>query len=182
MIVSFAHTAHAHLFLFCSSPSFPFPHSINPVAYQQLLSQQRGLSAFGHTPPLIQPSPTFSSRHPLSLSALPTPAASDMDTKVTRRLLLLLKQTVEAPHTSWALMSPHVDQKQVSLLSRSGKQKHTAVPNHTLTLSAPWVEVSAAGGGFAKRCVHMSHALTVAYCRCLCLDTDFFSCSPSLFL
>lgn len=83
-IVPFAHTAHAHLFLLCSSPSFPFPHSINPVAYQQLLSQQRGLSAFGHTPPLIQPSPTFSSRHPLSLSALPTPTASDMDAKVTR--------------------------------------------------------------------------------------------------
>lgn len=58
-------------FLFIS-PSFSFPPHINPVAYQQLLSQQRGLSAFGHTPPLIQPSPSsFSARqHPLSASAM----------------------------------------------------------------------------------------------------------------
>lgn len=58
------------VFLFppLDSPSFSFPHHINPVAYQQLLSQQRGLNAFGHTPPLIQPSPSsFSARqHPLS--------------------------------------------------------------------------------------------------------------------
>ncbi|XP_048028718.1 zinc finger protein GLI2b [Megalobrama amblycephala] len=80
---SAASSSYGHLSVGGISPSFPFPHSINPVAYQQLLSQQRGLSAFGHTPPLIQPSPTFSSRHPLSLSALPTPAASDMDTKNT---------------------------------------------------------------------------------------------------
>lgn len=59
------------LFLFIS-PSFSFPPHINPVAYQQLLSQQRGLSAFGHTPPLIQPSPSsFSARqHPLSATAM----------------------------------------------------------------------------------------------------------------
>lgn len=63
------------MFLICFlfiSPSFSFPPHINPVAYQQLLSQQRGLSAFGHTPPLIQPSPSsFSTRqHPLSASAM----------------------------------------------------------------------------------------------------------------
>lgn len=54
------------------SPSFSFPPHINPVAYQQLLSQQRGLSAFGHTPPLIQPSASsFSARqHPLSATAM----------------------------------------------------------------------------------------------------------------
>ncbi|ROL43754.1 Zinc finger protein GLI2 [Anabarilius grahami] len=80
---SAASSSYGHLSVGGISPSFPFPHSINPVAYQQLLSQQRGLSAFGHTPPLIQPSPTFSSRHPLSLSALHTPTASDMDTKNT---------------------------------------------------------------------------------------------------
>uniref|UniRef100_A0A8C2Z4D4 GLI family zinc finger 2 n=1 Tax=Cyclopterus lumpus TaxID=8103 RepID=A0A8C2Z4D4_CYCLU len=47
-------------FTHSSLPSFPFPHPINPMAYQQLLSQQRGLSAFGHAPPLIQAPPTFS--------------------------------------------------------------------------------------------------------------------------
>lgn len=59
-------------FFFSLSPSFSFPHPINPVAYQQLLSQQRGLNAFGHTPPLIQPSPSsFSARqHPLTTSPM----------------------------------------------------------------------------------------------------------------
>lgn len=66
------------------SPSFPFPHPINPMAYQQLLSQQRGLSAFGHTPPLIQPPPTYSSRQPgLGLSSLPGSALnSELSSKV----------------------------------------------------------------------------------------------------
>lgn len=55
------------------SPAFTFPHPINPVAYQQILSQQRGLgSAFGHTPPLIQPSPTFLAQQPLALTAINT--------------------------------------------------------------------------------------------------------------
>lgn len=54
------------------SPTFSFPHHINPVAYQQLLSQQRSLNAFGHTPPLIQQSPSsFSARqHPLTASPM----------------------------------------------------------------------------------------------------------------
>ncbi|XP_074482988.1 zinc finger protein GLI2-like [Sebastes fasciatus] len=57
------------------SPSFPFHHPINPVAYQQLLSHQRGLGAFGHTPPLIQAPPSFCGRQPgLGLSSLPAAA------------------------------------------------------------------------------------------------------------
>ncbi|XP_029303310.1 zinc finger protein GLI2-like [Cottoperca gobio] len=64
-------SSYGHLSVGGLSPSFPFPHPINPLAYQQLLSQQRGLSAFGHTPPLIQPPPSFSSRQPgLGLSSL----------------------------------------------------------------------------------------------------------------
>uniref|UniRef100_A0A8C9JEW1 GLI family zinc finger 2 n=1 Tax=Panthera tigris altaica TaxID=74533 RepID=A0A8C9JEW1_PANTA len=52
-------------------PAFTFPHPINPVAYQQILSQQRGLgSAFGHTPPLIQPSPTFLAQQPMALASI----------------------------------------------------------------------------------------------------------------
>ncbi|KAG9267038.1 zinc finger protein GLI2-like [Astyanax mexicanus] len=81
---SAASSSYGHLSVGGISPSFPFHHSINPVAYQQLLSQQRGLSAFGHTPPLIQPSPTFSSRqHPLGVSALPTATHNDNEIKNT---------------------------------------------------------------------------------------------------
>ncbi|CAK6980698.1 zinc finger protein GLI2-like [Scomber scombrus] len=70
---SAASSSYGHLSVGGLSPSFPFPHPINPMAYQQLLSQQRGLSAFGHTPPLIQPPPSFSSRQPsLGLSSLPS--------------------------------------------------------------------------------------------------------------
>uniref|UniRef100_A0A8C4HKN9 C2H2-type domain-containing protein n=1 Tax=Dicentrarchus labrax TaxID=13489 RepID=A0A8C4HKN9_DICLA len=79
---SAASSSYGHLSVGGLSPSFPFPHPINPMAYQQLLSQQRGLSAFGHTPPLIQPPPTFSSRQPgLGLSSLPT-HNSDLSSKV----------------------------------------------------------------------------------------------------
>ncbi|XP_049919747.1 zinc finger protein GLI2-like isoform X2 [Epinephelus moara] len=80
---SAASSSYGHLSVGGLSPSFPFPHPINPMAYQQLLSQQRGLSAFGHTPPLIQPPPTFSSRQPgLGLSSLPGSAHnSDLPSK-----------------------------------------------------------------------------------------------------
>ncbi|XP_014853665.1 PREDICTED: zinc finger protein GLI2-like [Poecilia mexicana] len=70
---SAASSSYGHLSVGGLSPSFPFPHPINSMAYQQLLSQQRGLSAFGHNPPLVHPPPTFSSRQPgLGLSSLPT--------------------------------------------------------------------------------------------------------------
>ncbi|KAM6986298.1 zinc finger protein GLI2a [Aplochiton taeniatus] len=68
---SAASSSYGHLSVGGISPPFTFPHPINPVAYQQLLSQQRGLSAFGHTPPLIQPSASFAARqHALAASAL----------------------------------------------------------------------------------------------------------------
>ncbi|XP_042350493.1 zinc finger protein GLI2a [Plectropomus leopardus] len=69
---SAASSSYGHLSVGGISPSFSFPHPINPVAYQQLLSQQRSLNAFGHTPPLIQPSPSsFSARqHPLTASPM----------------------------------------------------------------------------------------------------------------
>ncbi|KAM6894082.1 LOW QUALITY PROTEIN: zinc finger protein GLI2-like [Xenentodon cancila] len=72
---SAASSCYGHLAVGGLSPSFHFPHPINPLAYQQLLSQQRGLSAFGHTTPLIQAPPTFSSHQTgLSLSSLPSSA------------------------------------------------------------------------------------------------------------
>ncbi|XP_078119118.1 zinc finger protein GLI2a isoform X2 [Sander vitreus] len=71
---SAASSSYGHLSVGGISPSFSFPHPINPVAYQQLLSQQRSLNAFGHTPPLIQPSvSSFSARqHPLPASPMST--------------------------------------------------------------------------------------------------------------
>ncbi|XP_021092183.1 zinc finger protein GLI2 isoform X2 [Heterocephalus glaber] len=77
---SAASGSYGHLSAGALSPAFTFPHPINPVAYQQILSQQRGLgSAFGHTPPLIQPSPTFLAQQPMalaSISAAPTQLSS----------------------------------------------------------------------------------------------------------
>ncbi|XP_051704734.2 zinc finger protein GLI2 [Oryctolagus cuniculus] len=70
---SAASGSYGHLSAGTLSPAFTFPHPINPVAYQQILSQQRGLgSAFGHTPPLIQPSPTFLAQQPLALTSIST--------------------------------------------------------------------------------------------------------------
>uniref|UniRef100_A0A3Q3B5B8 GLI family zinc finger 2b n=1 Tax=Kryptolebias marmoratus TaxID=37003 RepID=A0A3Q3B5B8_KRYMA len=76
---SAASSSYGHLSVGGLSPSFPFPHPINSVAYQQLLSQQRGLSAFGHNPPLMQTPPTFSGRQSgLNLSSLTaSPHSSD---------------------------------------------------------------------------------------------------------
>lgn len=56
------------------------------MAYPQLLSQQRGLSAFGHTPPLIQPPPAFAAHQPgLGLSSLFTSApGTNLSAKVSR--------------------------------------------------------------------------------------------------
>ncbi|XP_039090844.1 zinc finger protein GLI2 isoform X2 [Hyaena hyaena] len=68
---SAASGSYGHLSAGTLSPAFSFPHPINPVAYQQILSQQRGLgSAFGHTPPLIQPSPTFLAQQPVALASI----------------------------------------------------------------------------------------------------------------
>ncbi|XP_049629094.1 zinc finger protein GLI2 isoform X2 [Suncus etruscus] len=70
---SAASGSYGHLSAGAISPAFTFPHPINPVAYQQILSQQRSLgSAFGHTPPLIQPSPTFLAQQPMALAPINT--------------------------------------------------------------------------------------------------------------
>ncbi|KAJ1190281.1 hypothetical protein NDU88_007019 [Pleurodeles waltl] len=73
---SAASGSYGHLSAGALSPAFSFPHPINPMAYQHLLNQQRSLSAaFGHTPPLLQPSPTFASRqHMAVIAANPGPA------------------------------------------------------------------------------------------------------------
>ncbi|XP_051762180.1 zinc finger protein GLI2a isoform X1 [Ctenopharyngodon idella] len=66
---SAASSSYGHLSVGAISPSFTFPHPITPVAYHQLLSQQRGLNAFGHTPPLLQPSPSLSTRQQTLVAA-----------------------------------------------------------------------------------------------------------------
>ncbi|MEQ2297864.1 Zinc finger protein gli2, partial [Ameca splendens] len=69
---SAASSSYGHLSVGGISPTFSFPHPINPVTYQQLLSQQRPLNAFGHTPPLLQPSPSsFSApQHAVTASSM----------------------------------------------------------------------------------------------------------------
>ncbi|XP_051564566.1 zinc finger protein GLI2-like isoform X2 [Myxocyprinus asiaticus] len=66
---SAASSSYGHLSVGAISPSFTFPHPITPVAYHQLLSQQRGLNAFGHTPPLLQPPSSLSSRQQTLVAA-----------------------------------------------------------------------------------------------------------------
>ncbi|XP_025974259.2 zinc finger protein GLI2 isoform X1 [Dromaius novaehollandiae] len=73
---SAASGSYGHLSAGTISPAFSFPHPINPVTYQQILNQQRGLSsAFGHTPPLIQPSPTFPPRQHMAVISVNPPSA-----------------------------------------------------------------------------------------------------------
>ncbi|XP_066431443.1 zinc finger protein GLI2 [Eleutherodactylus coqui] len=76
---SAASGSYGHLSAGAISPAFSFPHPINPMAYQQLLNQQRTLnSTFGHSP-LIHPSPTFASRQQgcvLTSSPAPVPTNS----------------------------------------------------------------------------------------------------------
>nr|XP_015214114.1 PREDICTED: zinc finger protein GLI2 isoform X1 [Lepisosteus oculatus] len=83
---SAASGSYGHLSAGGISPAFTFPHPINPMAYQQILSQQRGLSsAFGHTPPLIHPSPTFVPRqHATGIPSLPTAAHGNSTAESTQ--------------------------------------------------------------------------------------------------
>lgn len=53
-----------------SSPALSFPYPATPVAlhmHQQLISRQPGIvgSAFGHSPPLIHPTPAFATQRPV---------------------------------------------------------------------------------------------------------------------
>ncbi|XP_064419984.1 zinc finger protein GLI2a [Latimeria chalumnae] len=76
---SAASGSYGHLSAGAISPAFSFPHPINPVTYQQLLNQQRGItSAFGHTPPLIHPSPTFRPHHMATMSINPASAQNNV--------------------------------------------------------------------------------------------------------
>ncbi|TSL68227.1 Zinc finger protein GLI2 [Bagarius yarrelli] len=106
---SAASSSYGHLSVGGISPSFPFHHSINPVAYQQLLSQQRGLSPFGHTPPLIQPSHTFSSRqHTLSGSGLTASTHNEAESKNTSSDSAV-SSTVNPVHTKRSKVKTELD-------------------------------------------------------------------------
>uniref|UniRef100_A0A7N8WPP9 GLI family zinc finger 2a n=1 Tax=Mastacembelus armatus TaxID=205130 RepID=A0A7N8WPP9_9TELE len=81
---SAASSSYGHLSVGGISPSFSFPHPINPVAYQQLLSQQRGLNAFGQTPPLIQPSSSSFSARQHSLTASPMSTSNNPNSEANQ--------------------------------------------------------------------------------------------------
>uniref|UniRef100_A0A8C1BDJ1 GLI family zinc finger 2a n=1 Tax=Cyprinus carpio carpio TaxID=630221 RepID=A0A8C1BDJ1_CYPCA len=85
---SAASSSYGHLSVGAISPSFTFPHPITPVAYHQLLSQQRGLNAFGHTPPLLHPSPSLSTRQTLvTAAALTNNNSADTNTESSQVIL-----------------------------------------------------------------------------------------------
>ncbi|XP_072882994.1 zinc finger protein GLI2a isoform X2 [Hemitrygon akajei] len=90
---SAASGSYGHLSAGAISPAFSFPHPINPVTiqmHQQILNQQRTLnSAFGHTPPLIQPSPPFAPRQHLSSTSavLPPTQANNASSEVSQSKL-----------------------------------------------------------------------------------------------
>ncbi|XP_024144826.1 zinc finger protein GLI2 [Oryzias melastigma] len=121
---SAASSSYGHLSVGGLSPTFPFPHPINPMAYQQLLSQQRGLSAFGHTPPLIQPPATFSTRQAsLSLSSAmhnsnPTSKNPGGDSAVssTGEPMIHKRSKVKSEAEGLRPSSPHSPNHQSSLL------------------------------------------------------------------
>lgn len=82
------------------SPSFTFPHPITPVAYQQLLSQHRGLSAFGHTPPLIQPSPSFINRqHPIGTATAHSTSSSSNPSIEANQVSQFIREQQPSEHT-----------------------------------------------------------------------------------
>uniref|UniRef100_A0A8C7X2X4 GLI family zinc finger 2a n=1 Tax=Oryzias sinensis TaxID=183150 RepID=A0A8C7X2X4_9TELE len=70
---SAASSSYGHLSVGGISPTFSFPHPINPMVYQQLLSHRRGLNTFGHTTPLIQTFPPHHHPHAASNLGIPTP-------------------------------------------------------------------------------------------------------------
>uniref|UniRef100_A0AAY4C6F3 C2H2-type domain-containing protein n=1 Tax=Denticeps clupeoides TaxID=299321 RepID=A0AAY4C6F3_9TELE len=78
---SAASSSYGHLSVGGISPTFTFPHPITPVAYQQLLSQQRSLSTFGHTPPLSHATPSFPIRQQLAGAPSSHPTSNTTSTE-----------------------------------------------------------------------------------------------------
>lgn len=65
-----------------SSPALSFAYPPTPVAlqmHQQLIGRQPGMvgSAFGHSPPLIHPAPTFATQRPIPGMAPPGLGSSE---------------------------------------------------------------------------------------------------------
>ncbi|XP_057192696.1 zinc finger protein GLI2a isoform X2 [Triplophysa rosa] len=81
---SAASSSYGHLSVGAISPSFAFPHPITPIAYHQLLSQHRGLNAFGHAPPLLQPTPSLSSRQQTLVAAAALSNNTDTNTDTSQ--------------------------------------------------------------------------------------------------
>uniref|UniRef100_G3U0V7 GLI family zinc finger 2 n=1 Tax=Loxodonta africana TaxID=9785 RepID=G3U0V7_LOXAF len=129
---SAASGSYGHLSAGALSPAFTFPHPINPVAYQQILSQQRGLgSAFGHTPPLIQPSPTFLAQQPMaltSINATPTQLSSSSN---------CLSDTNQNKQSSESAVSSTVNPIVIHKRSKVKTEAEGLRPTSPLTLTQP---------------------------------------------
>ncbi|XP_064804959.1 transcriptional activator GLI3-like isoform X1 [Oncorhynchus masou masou] len=77
--------SYGHLSAGAISPALSFAYPPNPVAlqmHQQLLGRQTGMvgSAFGHSPPLIHPSPVFTTQRPIP--GIPPPGLTPRERSV----------------------------------------------------------------------------------------------------
>uniref|UniRef100_A0A3P8WVR2 GLI family zinc finger 3 n=1 Tax=Cynoglossus semilaevis TaxID=244447 RepID=A0A3P8WVR2_CYNSE len=80
--------SYGHLSAGTLSPALSFPYPATPVAlhmHQQLISRQPGIvgSAFGHSPPLIHPTPAFATQRPVPGIPPSGLSASERSTKPT---------------------------------------------------------------------------------------------------
>uniref|UniRef100_A0AAZ3RG69 C2H2-type domain-containing protein n=1 Tax=Oncorhynchus tshawytscha TaxID=74940 RepID=A0AAZ3RG69_ONCTS len=95
--------SYGHLSAGAISPALSFAYPPNPVAlqmHQQLLGRQTGMvgSAFGHSPPLIHPSPVFTTQRPIP--GIPPPGLTPRERSVISNDTSQTKPTSESAVSS----------------------------------------------------------------------------------
>ncbi|XP_034006163.1 transcriptional activator GLI3 isoform X2 [Trematomus bernacchii] len=95
--------SYGHLSAGAISPALSFAYPPSPVAlhvHQQLMGRQPGLvgSAFGHSPPLIHPSPAFATQRPIP--GIPPPGLSASERSVLSNDSSQIKPTSESAVSS----------------------------------------------------------------------------------
>uniref|UniRef100_A0A4W5MFQ1 GLI family zinc finger 3 n=1 Tax=Hucho hucho TaxID=62062 RepID=A0A4W5MFQ1_9TELE len=95
--------SYGHLSAGAISPALSFAYPPNPVAlqmHQQLLGRQTGMvgSAFGHSPPLIHPSPAFTTQRPIP--GIPPPGLTPRERSVISNDTSQTKPTSESAVSS----------------------------------------------------------------------------------
>uniref|UniRef100_A0A8C5DE74 C2H2-type domain-containing protein n=1 Tax=Gouania willdenowi TaxID=441366 RepID=A0A8C5DE74_GOUWI len=123
---SAASSSYGHLSVGRISPTFSFPHPINTVAYQQLLTQ-RSLNAFGQTPPLIQPSSSSSSYAARHLTHTHQNAGGDPAVSSTVNPLSTKRSKVKTEAEGPLLISPSSQDQSEDFDKDECKQEPEAV-------------------------------------------------------